>query len=140
MAKGARNRGAEIYRGTTVIDIERKSSGDWLVKTDKGDIACEHIVSASGNFARQTGAMVGLDIPVIPVEHQFIVTEPHPEIQKRHKEGLPEMGVLRDSEGQWYMREEAGGLLLGPYERGEPCCYIDGPSKESQYELFKEDL
>ena len=140
LAKGARNRGAEIYRGTTVIGIEKKSSGEWLVKTDKGNITCEHIVSASGNFARQTGAMVGLDIPVIPVEHQFIVTEPHPEIQKRHKEGLPEMGVLRDSEGQWYMREEAGGLLLGPYEKGAPCCYVDGPGRESEYELFQEDL
>ena len=140
LAKGARSKGAEIYRGTTVVGIEKKSSGEWLVKTDKGNIICEHIVSASGNFARQTGAMVGLDIPVIPVEHQFIVTEPHPEIQKRHKEGLPEMGVLRDSEGQWYMREEAGGLLLGPYEKGAPCCYVDGPGRESEYELFQEDL
>tara|TARA_Y100000590_G_scaffold360192_1_gene416363 strand:+ start:3243 stop:5678 length:2436 start_codon:yes stop_codon:yes gene_type:complete len=140
LAKGARNRGAEIYRGTTVIGIQKKTNGEWLVKTDKGDISCEHIVSASGSFARQTGSMVGLNIPVIPVEHQFIVTEPHPEIQKRHKEGLPEMGVLRDSEGQWYMREEAGGLLLGPYEKGAPCCYVDGPSKDSEYELFQEDL
>ena len=56
--------------------------------------------------------MVGLDIPVIPVEHQYIVTEPHPEIQKRKKDGLPEMGVLRDSDSRWYMREEAGGLIL----------------------------
>ncbi len=140
LAKGARNRGAEIYRGTCVIGIEKSNSGGWIVKTDKGEIKCEHIVSASGNFARQTGNMVGLDIPVIPVEHQFIVTEPHPEIQKRHQEGLPEMGVLRDSEGQWYMREEAGGLLLGPYEKNAPCCYVDGPGKDSEYELFQEDL
>jgi len=81
-AKGARNRGAEIYRNTAVIGIERTTSGEWLVKTDKGDIQCEHIVSASGNFARQTGKMLGLDIPVIPVEHQYIVTEPHPAVQK----------------------------------------------------------
>ena len=84
--------------------------------------------------------MVGLDIPVIPVEHQYIVTEPHPEIVKRKKEGKPEMGVLRDSDTQWYMREEAGGLILGPYEKGAPCCYVDGPSKDSEYELFQEDL
>ena len=95
-------------------------SGEWLVRTDQGDIACEHVVSATGNFARQTGAMVGLDVPVIPVEHQYIVTEPHPAIVQRHKDGLPEMGVLRESDGSWYMREEAGGLLLGPYERGRP--------------------
>ena len=84
--------------------------------------------------------MVGLDIPVIPVEHQYIVTEPHPEIQKRKKDGLPEMGVLRDSDSRWYMREEAGGLILGPYEDGAPACYVEGPSKNSEYELFQEDL
>jgi len=140
LARGARNRGAEIYRNTTVTGIEQTASGEWLVKTDKGDITCEHVVSATGNFVRQTGAMVGLDIPVIPVEHQFIVTEPHPAIQERQAKGLPEMGVLRESDGSWYMREEAGGLLLGPYERGAPCCYVDGPDANAEYELFQEDL
>jgi dimethylglycine dehydrogenase len=139
LATGARNRGAEIYRNTTVVVIKETKSG-WVVETDKGTIECEHVVSCSGNFARQTGEMVGLDIPVIPVEHQYIVTEPHPEIVKRKKEGLPEMGVLRDSDGRWYMREEAGGLILGPYEDGAPCCYLDGPTKDSEYELFQEDL
>jgi dimethylglycine dehydrogenase len=140
LARGARNRGAEIYRQTVVTGISRKPNGEWLVQTDKGDIACEHVVSATGNFARRTGAMVGLDVPVIPVEHQFIVTEPHPEIQARRAQGLPEMGVLRESDSSWYMREEAGGLLLGPYEKGAPCCYVDGPDAKSEYELFQEDL
>jgi len=139
LATGARNKGAEIYRNTTVVGIKQTKDG-WVVETDKGKIECEHIVSCTGNFARQTGKMVGLDIPVIPVEHQYIVTEPHPEIQKRKKNGLPEMGVLRDSDSRWYMREEAGGLILGPYEDGAPCCYINGPSKDSEYELFQEDL
>ena len=140
MAKGARSRGAEIYRNTTVTGIEQKPNGEWLVKTDQGDITCEHVVSASGNFARKTGAMVGLDIPVIPVEHQYIVTEPHPLIRERQAKGLPEMGVLREADSSWYMREENGGLLLGPYEHGAPCCYMDGPSDQSEYELFQEDL
>ncbi len=140
LAKGARQMGAEINRNTTVTGIERTAGGEWLVKTDKGDIACEHVVSATGNFARQTGAMVGLDLPVIPVEHQFIVTEPHPEILARHKQGLPEMGVLRESDGSWYLREEAGGFILGIYEKGAPCCYVDGPSEDCEYELFQEDL
>ena len=139
LATGARNKGAEIYRNTNVVNINQTKIG-WVVETDKGTIECEHIISCSGNFARQTGKMVGLNIPVIPVEHQYIVTEPHPEIQKRKKEGLPEMGVLRDSDSRWYMREEAGGLILGPYEDGAPCCYVDGPSKDSEYELFQEDL
>ena len=140
MAQQARANGAEIYRNTTVVGIEQQSSGEWLVKTDKGDVQCEHVISATGNFARKTGAMVGLDIPVIPVEHQYIVTEPHPDIKARHAEGLPEMGVLRESDGSWYMREEAGGLILGPYEVGAPACYVDGPDKESEYELFQEDV
>jgi len=140
LATGARNRGAEIYRQTTVVGIEQQASGEWTVKTDKGDITCEHVVSASGNFARQTGAMVGLDVPVIPVQHQFIVTEPHPDIVARHEQGLPEMGVLRESDGSWYLREERGGLILGPYEKGAPCCYVDGPSEDCEYELFQEDL
>ncbi|MGQ0484651.1 MAG: GcvT family protein [Hyphomicrobiales bacterium] len=140
LAKGARSRGAEIYRNTTVTGITLLANGEWRVVTDKGDITCEHVVSCSGNFARATGAMVGLDIPVIPVEHQYIVTEPHPLIKERQAKGLPEMGVLREADSSWYMREENGGLLLGPYEKGAPCCYMDGPSDHSEYELFQEDL
>jgi dimethylglycine dehydrogenase len=140
LARGARDGGGEINRNTIVTAIERTSSGDWKVVTDKGDIVCEHVVSASGNFARQTGRMVGLNVPVIPVQHQYIVTEQHPAITARKAAGLPEMGVLRESDSSWYMREEAGGLLLGPYEAGAPACYIDGPSADSEYELFQEDL
>ena len=66
-ATGARKRGAEIYRNTTVTAITQKPNGEWLVTTDKGEITCEHVVSATGNFARKTGEMVGLDIPVIPI-------------------------------------------------------------------------
>uniref|UniRef100_UPI0025D97657 NAD(P)/FAD-dependent oxidoreductase n=1 Tax=Sphingomonas sp. TaxID=28214 RepID=UPI0025D97657 len=140
LAKGARKRGAEIYRNTAVTAISRKPNGEWLVTTDMGEISCEHVVSATGNFARQTGAMIGLDVPVIPVEHQYIVTEQHPAIMERRAKGLPEMGVLRESDSSWYMREEAGGLLLGPYELGAPACYVDGPSANSEYELFPDAL
>ncbi len=140
LAKGARARGATIYRNTPVLAIERTSGGDWLLQTPKGDIACEHVISASGNYARQTGAMVGLDIPVIPVEHQYIVTEPHPELQQRRADGHPEMAVLRESDGSWYLREENGGFILGIYERGAPACYVDGPDPQAEYELFQEDI
>ena len=139
-ARGARARGAVIHRHTCVTDIERTRGGEWRVQTDQGDWIAEHVVTATGNFARLTGAMVGLDIPVLPVQHQYIVTETHPEILARHEQGLPEMGVLRESDGSWYMREEAGGLLLGPYEKGAPACYIDGPHEESEYELFDADI
>jgi dimethylglycine dehydrogenase len=140
LARGARDFGAEINRQTTVTSIARLPTGEWKVSTDKGDVTCEHVVSATGNFARATGRMVGVNVPVMPVEHQYIVTEAHPEIVKRKSQGLPEMGVLRESDSSWYMREEAGGLLLGPYEKGAPACYVDGPSSDSEYELFPEDL
>src|SRR5271163_3392348 len=140
LARGARNGGGEINRQTCVLAIEPTPSGEWKVVTDKGEIVCEHVISASGNFARRTGRMVGLNVPVIPVQHQYIVTEAHPVIQARKAQGLPEMGVLRESDSSWYMREEAGGLLLGPYEKGAPACYVDGPSTDSEYELFPEDL
>ena len=139
LAKGARKLGAEIYTHTTATAIERRGD-EWIVKTDKGDIACEHVVSASGNYARQTGRMVGLDFPIIPVQHQYIVTDEIPELLERRKNGDPEMGVLRESDGSWYMREERGGLILGPYEKGAPACYIDGPAPDAERELFPEDI
>ena len=140
LAKGARARGATIYRKTAVLAIEQTSSGRWKVITSNGEILTEHIISATGNYARQTGAMVGLDLPVMPVEHQFIVTEPHPELQARRARGEPEMGVLREPDGSWYLREENCGFILGPYEKGAPACYVDGPRPDAEYELFQEDL
>ena len=140
LAVGARSLGAEIYRHNAVTALAELPGGGWSVTTDEGVIDCEHVVCASGNFARKTGAMVGLDIPVIPVQHQYLVTEPHPDIIARKEKGLPEMGVLRESDSSWYLREENGGLILGPYEHGAPCCYVDGPDEHSEYELFEADL
>jgi dimethylglycine dehydrogenase len=139
-AKGARAMGATIYRNTPVLAIEQSSQGGWIVKTETGEIICDHVISASGNYARQTGKMIGLDLPVMPVEHQYIVTEPHPELQARRQSGAPEMPVLRESDGSWYLREENGGFILGPYEKGAPCCYVDGPNPKAEYELFQEDI
>ena len=139
LATGARKKGAQILINTEVLKIQNKDNL-WYVETNNGDFECEHIISCTGNFARETGKMVGLDIPVIPVEHQFIVMDQHPKIIERQKNNLPEMGVLRDSDSSWYMREEAGGLLLGPYENGAPVCYVDGPDKDSEFELFQENL
>ncbi|MCH8038226.1 MAG: FAD-dependent oxidoreductase [Proteobacteria bacterium] len=140
MAKGARNRGAEIYQHTPVTGITRKANGEWLVETAKGDITCEHVVSATGNYARETGRMVGLEIPSIPVQHQFIVTEAHPLLEQRKKDGLPEMPVLRESDASYYLREERQGLLLGIYEKGAPACFADGVPPTFEKDLFPGDL
>ncbi|MFQ5936843.1 MAG: FAD-dependent oxidoreductase, partial [Acidiferrobacterales bacterium] len=140
MAIGARNGGAEINRQTEVIDILQEKNGEWLVKTSKGDIACEHVVSATGSWARQVSALVGLDVPVIAVEHQYIVTDEIPELVERHKAGLPEMAVLRESDASYYLREERQGLILGPYEKGAKAWAVDGVPKDFGQELLPADI
>ncbi len=140
LAKGARSYGGEIYRKTEVTAIEQKPGGEWLVKTNQGDITAEIVISATGNYARQTAAMVGLDIPVIPVEHQYIVTDAIPELIERHEAGLPEMAVLRESDASYYMREERQGLILGPYEKGAPAWAVDGVPEGFGQELLPPDI
>ncbi len=140
LAIGARNGGAEIYRQTEVVGIERNASDEWVVGTNKGDITCEHVVTATGSWARQVGAMVGLDVPTIPVEHQYLVTEPVPELVERHEQGLPELAVLRESDASYYMREERQGLILGPYEKGAPAWAVDGVPEGFGRELLPGDI
>jgi len=140
MAKGARDRGATIYQHTPVTAIERTEGGEWRVRTAKGDIVCEHVVCATGNYARETGRLVGLDIPSIPVEHQYLMTEPHPMLVERKKSGEREMPILRESDASYYMREERQGLLLGPYEHGAPACFVDGVPATFEKDLFPGDL
>lgn len=143
LAKAARDLGATIERQAEITSIERTPEG-WKVgimqNGKESSVIAEHVISCTGSFARRTGAMVGLDIPVIPVEHQFIVTEAHPKLKERQQAGLPEQGVLRESDSGYYLREEAGGFLLGIYEKGAPCCYVDGPAADCENELFQEDI
>ena len=120
LAKGARNNGAEIHTHTRADSFTQKANGEWVVQTDKGEITCEHLVLATGFYAREVGAKLGLDLPVISVEHQYIVTDEVPELVKRHKEGYEELPVLRDADNSYYMREERQGLILGPYEKHSP--------------------
>lgn len=119
MAKGARDLGAKIELNTEVKGFEQLPSGEWKVKTNKGDIICEHVISATGNYARQTGAMLGLEIPAIPIIHQYWITDAVPEVVERKRAGRPEMPILRDEGFEGYLREEGDGLMFGPYERTE---------------------
>ena len=141
LAKGARSFGAEIYQHTPVTDVTRTQSGEWRVVTEKGEITCEHIVLATGNYARQSGKQFfGLDVPAVPVEHQYIVTDEHPVLVERHKNNEPELAVLRESDESYYMREERKGLILGPYEKGAPARFLDGVDKGFEKDLFPGDL
>ncbi|MBZ9676083.1 FAD-dependent oxidoreductase [Mesorhizobium sp. ES1-1] len=119
MAKGARDLGAKVHLGTEVVGFERMLGGEWKVRTTRGDFVCEHVILATGNYARQTGAMLGLDIPAIPILHQYWITEAVPEIVERKRSGFPEMPILRDEGFEGYLREEGDGLMFGPYERTE---------------------
>ena len=139
LAKGARANGATIRQKTEVVAIER-DRGEWLVKTNNGDIRCEHVVCATGNYARQTGRMVGLDIPAIPVQHQYIVTDEVPELREFKKGGGHDLAVLRESDASYYLREERMGWILGPYEKGAPAVFADGVPDSFGKDLFPGDL
>lgn len=152
LAKGARQHGATIYRRVQVNGFERRGD-EWIVKgckmVEKGgnlvpsedtfEIACEHVVTATGNHAQRTASMIGCYIPAMPVEHQFVVTEPDPalvEYRKTHGEHP----VLRDADAKWYVREERGGWILGPYERNAPACFKWGVPDSFRADLFPLDL
>ena len=121
LRKGARARGAEIYEQTRGHRASSaRPSGEWQLTTNKGDIVAEHVVCATGNYARQTGRMFGLNVPSIPVEHQYIVYDESPELKAYRKGGGRELAVLRESDQSYYLREERMGWILGPYEAGAP--------------------
>ncbi len=112
LAKGAQSGGAEIYRHTSVEAMDHVD-GHWLIKTNKGDIRADVVVNAAGQWSRQLGRMVGLELPIIPLEHHYLITEVLPEVKAL---GV-EIPVLRDTDASFYIREECGALLVGPFER-----------------------
>src|SRR6266851_2598455 len=116
LAKGARDRGAQIHRHTEAVGFERRPSGEWLVRTTQGDISCEHLVLATGNYAQHTARLLGIAYPALPVVHQYMVTEAVPELIERRRAGHKEMPILKDDRFIGYLREEGNGLMYGPYE------------------------
>ena len=112
-AKAARLNGAEIYRHAMVRELRAHSDGTWTVSTDKGSILAEHVVNAGGLWAREVGRMAGVDLPVVPMEHHYLLTEDLPEIKNAGRE-LP---LILDLDGEIYLRQERNGVLLGVYEQ-----------------------
>jgi dimethylglycine dehydrogenase len=152
LAKGARMRGVEIYRKTQVNDFLWQSDGTWLLQgTEMKDIggklvagepfscAAEIVISATGNHAQRTAAAIGTYIPTVPVEHQYVVTEPDPELVEWRKNN-PEHPVLRDADAKWYVREERGGWILGPYEKGAVAWGTWGVPENFRADLLPLDL
>ena len=140
LRRAARMGGAEIYEQTEVTAASRTASGEWKLTTSKGEIVCEHVVCATGNYARQTGRMFGLNLPAIPVEHQYIVYDESPELKQYRQSGGRELAVLRESDKSYYLREERMGWILGPYEAGAPARFADGVPDWFGKSLFPGDL
>jgi dimethylglycine dehydrogenase len=140
LRKGARAGGAEIYEHTEAHSIERTPGGEWRVHTSQGDITAQHLVLATGNYARQTGRLLGLNVPAIPVEHQYIVYDESPELKAYRQGGGRELAVLREPDKSYYLREERLGWILGPYEHGAPARFADGVPDWFGRSLFPGDL
>ena len=136
MAKAARNLGAKIHRQTCATGIEQYSTGEWQVTTDKGDFIAEHIVMAAGTWAYEIGRMVGLELPVVPILHQYLVTDRIDAVAELDRE-LP---IIRDPEESWYVRQERDGLIVGPYEKNGKPWSIDQVPPEFGMELVPGDL
>ncbi|HEY5656805.1 MAG TPA: FAD-dependent oxidoreductase [Myxococcota bacterium] len=135
LAKGAVAGGAEILRHAPVRAIARE--GDcWRVETAKGPIRAEIVVNAAGQWAREIGRMVGVEHPIVPLEHHYLITEPIDEVGALEAE-LP---VLRDAEASFYVREEGGGLLVGPFERDTATWALDGIPEDFHSSLLPPDL
>ena len=152
MAKGARARGAAIERRWQVDsyawDGERwkvqatkmeEKGGNLLPSGEQVTVHAEHVVTATGNHAQRTARLLGIKIPAIPVEHQYIVTEPDPALME-YRKTRPEHPVLRDADAKWYVREERGGWILGPYERNAPARFEFGCPDGFRADLFPLDL
>jgi dimethylglycine dehydrogenase len=135
-AAGARQRGAEIHRFTPVTATEAQPDGSWIVRTPKGDIHTQWVVNAAGLWGREVAAMAGLELPLIPTEHQYFVTETIPEIAAMGRR-LPSVA---DRDGEYYLRQEGLGLLVGAYERKMKFWAEDGTPLDFGHELFPDDL
>ncbi|XP_077723223.1 dimethylglycine dehydrogenase, mitochondrial isoform X5 [Canis aureus] len=141
LAAGARKYGALLKYPAPVTSLKPRSDGTWDVETPQGSVRANRIVNAAGFWAREVGKMVGLEHPLIPVQHQYVVTSTIPEVKALKRE-LP---VLRDLEGSYYLRQERDGLLFGPYESQEKMKVQDswvtsGVPAGFGKELFESDL
>jgi dimethylglycine dehydrogenase len=134
-AKAARMGGAAIHTHTRVLETRPHPQG-WEVVTDKGTVICEHLVNAGGLWAREVAAMAGLYLPLLPMEHQYVVTEDLPEIYERDTEHPHVM----DPGGESYLRQEGRGLCIGFYE--QPCkpWAVDGTPWNFGHELLPDDF
>lgn len=132
----ARERGVRIERRTRVTALRPRPGGGWDVETDRGDLEAGIVVNAAGMWARQVGRMAGVELPIVPLSHHYLVTDAVPELA-----GLPrEIPVIRDPERSFYLRAEGEGLLVGPFEPEATAWAVDGVPWDFEQRLLPEDL
>jgi dimethylglycine dehydrogenase len=135
-AKAAKKRGADVILRNRVVELKQRAGGGWDVITEHGAIVAEHVVNAGGLWAKQVGLMAGLNLPVTPMEHHYLVTEEIPEIAALDHE-IP---IVVDLDGFTYLRQEGKGVLIGVYELNPKHWNIDGAPWDYGAELIPEDV
>ncbi len=132
-ARAAKKRGASYFEHTKVESLEQTSDG-WRVITDKGEITCEHVVNAAGLWAKQVGRMAGIELPVSPMKHHYLVSDSIPQLEQLDFE----VPMTVDLEGFTYLRQDQNGVLLGIYEVNTEHWAMDGAPWDYGMELFQE--
>ncbi|WP_391482266.1 FAD-dependent oxidoreductase [Nereida sp. NH-UV-3] len=135
-AVGARKRGAEIHRFTPVTATEAQGNGTWIVKTPKGDIATPWVINAAGLWGREVAALAGIELPLQPTEHQYFVTETMADVEQ----SAARLPSVSDRDGEYYLRQEGNGLLVGAYERDMKFWAEEGTPLDFAHDLFPDDL
>ncbi len=139
-AKAAQALGASIELRNRVMDITQSSDGTWSVVTEKGTVKTEHVVNAGGLWAREVGRMVGLELPILAMEHMYLLTDEMPEVVEFNQDSGRELVGVIDFKGEIYTRQERSGLLLGTYEKAcKPWSPVETPW-DFGHELLQLDL
>ncbi|MEW9805184.1 FAD-dependent oxidoreductase [Mesorhizobium sp. ZMM04-5] len=139
-AKAARKLGAEIVLRNRVVELTQEADGTWNVVTEQGTVKAEHVVNCGGLWAREVGRMVGVELPLLAMEHMYLLTEPMPEVEAFNKETGREMVGVLDFKGEIYTRQERNGVLLGTYEKAcKPWSPVDTPW-DFGHELLAPDI
>ena len=135
-ATGARAAGAEIHRFTPVLETNQRDDGGWDVVTDKGIIKAKVVVNAAGLWGREVAKLAGIELPLQPTEHQYYVTDSMPEVAALGRR-LPSVA---DRDGEYYLRQEGEGLLVGAYERDGKFWAENGTPQDFGHDLLPDDL
>ncbi len=136
LASGARARGARVQRFTKVTGLTQRPTGEWLISTSAGDYVADVVVNAAGYRAGEVMALLGQSLPTVTLSHQYLVTEDIPELAARTQR----VPLLRDPDVSYYLRQERGGLILGPYEHQATPMWLDGIPDDFSYKLWGDAL